>query len=185
MVTRRLMTIVVVLALLVAVGFITGWLHFGQASGTARLSRAPSAQPATSGAGALSARTRNAKSPIPTQPPSSAGPVILRVVASPTPAPAQPATVLSGSQSPAPLATITPQAQPSIVMARNGLPEGVPYAGEHDPVRIDSVTLSADEVRGGDIASARVITTSNAAALTARIGTYQISVPRVAPGIFS
>jgi hypothetical protein len=29
-----------------------------------------------------------------------------------------------------------------------------------------------------------VITTSNAAALTARIGDYQVSVPKVAPGTF-
>ncbi|HEV2036991.1 MAG TPA: hypothetical protein VGQ96_00170 [Candidatus Eremiobacteraceae bacterium] len=30
-----------------------------------------------------------------------------------------------------------------------------------------------------------MITTSNAAALTARIGTYQVNVPRVAPGTFA
>jgi hypothetical protein len=31
---------------------------------------------------------------------------------------------------------------------------------------------------------ARVVTTSNAAALTAQVGTYRVHVPRIAPGIF-
>lgn len=133
------------------------------------------------------------------RPLSSAVPVAVHVqplrspVTQPSPAMPTPAAsrllsttrASSGGASPRPLATIKPQPLPSIVLAANGLPEGVPYAGEHDPIRIASVTLSADEVRGGDIASARVITTSNAAALTARIGTYQVNVPRVAPGIFS
>lgn len=35
------------------------------------------------------------------------------------------------------------------------------------------------------MAFGQVITTSNAAALTARIGTYQVNVPRRAPGTFA
>jgi hypothetical protein len=52
-------------------------------------------------------------------------------------------------------------------------------------VRIESIHLSSDAVRGGDTESAQIITTSNVAALTARIGTYQINVPRIAPGTFA
>lgn len=99
---------------------------------------------------------------------------------SPTQAPSGamiPATAQPTSQAPAK----TPQ---PLAVGANGLPSGVAYASDTDPVRIDSIVLSADDVRGGDLASARVTTTSNAAALTARIGTYQVSVPRVAPGIF-
>ncbi len=109
----------------------------------------------------------------------------MHVLPAETTAPSTATPAQNFAASPAPLATIKPQGLPSIVLTHNGLPRGVPYAGDHDPIRIDSVTLSADDVRGGDIASARVITTSNAAALTARIGTYQVNVPRVAPGIFS
>lgn len=65
------------------------------------------------------------------------------------------------------------------------LPPGVPYAAPLDPVRIASIKLSAYNVRSGDTVSARVITTSNAAALTARIGDYQVNVPKVAPGTFA
>ncbi|MDQ6824118.1 MAG: hypothetical protein M3007_01485 [Candidatus Eremiobacteraeota bacterium] len=81
-------------------------------------------------------------------------------------------------------ATAPPKTPQAIAVGANGLPSGVAYASDSDPVRIDSIVLSSDDVRGGDLASARVTTTSNAAALTARIGTYQVSVPRVAPGIF-
>lgn len=68
---------------------------------------------------------------------------------------------------------------------QQGLPPGVVYASNTDAVRILSVSLSPDTLQAGDIASARVITTSNAAALTARIGTYQVNVPKVAPGMFA
>jgi hypothetical protein len=64
------------------------------------------------------------------------------------------------------------------------LPRGVPYAAPTDPVRIVSVVLSSYDVHAGDAVFARVVTTSNAAALTAQVGTYRIRVPRVAPGIF-
>jgi len=74
--------------------------------------------------------------------------------------------------------TQRPKAQAS------ALPPGVVYASDTDPVRILSVRISSDTLQAGDIASARVITTSNAAAMTARIGTYQVNVPRVAPGMF-
>ncbi len=64
------------------------------------------------------------------------------------------------------------------------LPAGVPYAAPTDPVRIVSVVLSSYDVHAGDPVFARVVTTSNAAALTAQVGTYRVHVPRVAPGIF-
>lgn len=66
-----------------------------------------------------------------------------------------------------------------------GLPPGVTYASSTDPVRIESISLSSDAVRVGELASAKVVTTSNAASVTARIGTYVVSVPRTAPGIFA
>ena len=69
--------------------------------------------------------------------------------------------------------------------AHPDLPPGVPYATPTDPVQIQSVTFSPDHVHAGDVASARILTTSNAAALTARIGTYQVNVPKVAPGTFA
>lgn len=65
------------------------------------------------------------------------------------------------------------------------LPPNVPYASNTDPVRIESISISSDTVHAGDIASGTVITTSNAASVTARVGTYQVSVPRSAPGTFS
>ncbi len=69
--------------------------------------------------------------------------------------------------------------------AHPDLPPGVLYATPTDPVQIQSVTFSPDHVHAGDVASARILTTSNAAALTARIGTYQVNVPKVAPGTFT
>ncbi|MBC5808493.1 MAG: hypothetical protein DLM53_10830 [Candidatus Eremiobacter antarcticus] len=59
------------------------------------------------------------------------------------------------------------------------------YASDTDPIRIESIALSSDTVRGGEVASAKVITTSNAASVTARIGTYVVSVPKTAPGVFA
>jgi hypothetical protein len=69
--------------------------------------------------------------------------------------------------------------------ASRPLSAGVPYAAPTDPVRIASIKLSAYNVRAGDWVFARVVTTSNAAALTARVGKVQVSVPRIAPGIFA
>jgi len=97
------------------------------------------------------------------------------------------------TQSPATAAPATPStvmlaygdlSHPRTPPPGDRLPAGVPYAASSDPVKIQSVTLSSAVVHGGDDASGRVITTSNAAALTARIGTYQVGVPRLAPGIF-
>jgi hypothetical protein len=65
------------------------------------------------------------------------------------------------------------------------LPPGVQYAGPSDPVAIESVELSSDVVQGGDLATGRVLTTSNAAAMLARVGTYQVNVPRVDVGTFA
>jgi hypothetical protein len=65
------------------------------------------------------------------------------------------------------------------------LPPGVQYAAPTDPVRIESVQFSSSVVHAGDVASARVLTTSNAAAMLARVGKYQVNMPRVDIGIFA
>lgn len=72
---------------------------------------------------------------------------------------------------------LQPQSQAS-------LPPGVPYAAPTDPVRIAQVEMSSEVVAGGDLASARILTTSNAAAMLARVGSYQVNVPRVDIGTF-
>jgi hypothetical protein len=77
------------------------------------------------------------------------------------------------------LALATPQPSPAV------LPPGVRYAGPSDPVAIESVVLSSDVVQGGDLATGRVLTTSNAAAMLARVGSYQVNVPRVDVGTFA
>lgn len=93
--------------------------------------------------------------------------------------------------SPSPAADILVPSSPNVAADLQGrsahpdLPPGVPYATPTDPVQIQSVTFSPTHVHAGDIASARILTTSNAAALTARIGTYQVNVPKVAPGTFA
>jgi len=90
----------------------------------------------------------------------------------------QPSLSFAPQQNIAAVATASPPEQ-------RGLPPGVVYASDTDPVRILSVILSSDTLQGGDVAFARVLTTSNVAALTARIGTYQVNVPKVAPGMFA
>ncbi|HXW50690.1 MAG TPA: hypothetical protein VEJ41_01765 [Candidatus Acidoferrales bacterium] len=79
------------------------------------------------------------------------------------------------------VALTSPQTAPSAPM----LPAGVQYAAPSDPVQIESVRLSSDVVRAGEVASGRVLTTSNAAAVLARIGSYQVNVPRVDVGTFA
>jgi hypothetical protein len=78
------------------------------------------------------------------------------------------------------VAGLTPHVQPGAP-----LPPGVPYAAPGDPVRIESVQLSSNDVKAGDVASGLVITTSNAAAMLARVGSYQVNVPRVNIGTFA
>ena len=69
--------------------------------------------------------------------------------------------------------------------AASGLPRGVPYASNTDAVSILSVTLSSQYVTRGETVSAVVVTTSNAAALTARTGTIRVWLDRPAFGIFT
>jgi hypothetical protein len=64
------------------------------------------------------------------------------------------------------------------------VPSDVPFAADTDPVKIVSVSLSSTEFHPGDFVSGRVITTSNAAAVTAQVGTIRVGVPRVAIGKF-
>ena len=87
----------------------------------------------------------------------------------------------------------SPAASPVVIVftaapsppANAGLPPGVPYAGNSDPVRIVSIQLSSTVARPGDNISGRVVTSSNAASVTAQIGSIVMPVPKVAPGIFA
>lgn len=179
--------VVLLLAVLIMVGIVAGQSRREPASTSINAVAVKSWPPASAGdlgrAGVMTMSPVTPVRAVSPRPPSSSGPVAVRVVPTETTAPTPPTSTQNRAASAS--ARIKPRPLPSIVLVHNGLPEGVPYAGVHDPIRIASVTLSADEVRGGDIASARVITTSNAAALTARIGTYQVNVPRIAPGVFS
>jgi hypothetical protein len=64
------------------------------------------------------------------------------------------------------------------------LPLGVPYASETDPVRIVSFAISSTIIHPGDNVSGDVVTTSNAASVTAEVGSIRVEVPKVAPGKF-
>ncbi len=64
------------------------------------------------------------------------------------------------------------------------LPPGVIEASDKDPVRIASLFLSSRTLHAGDVVVAQVVTTSNAAAVTARVGTYRVGIPKIQPGIF-
>jgi hypothetical protein len=68
--------------------------------------------------------------------------------------------------------------------AARKLPKGVPYASDTDPVRIVSYTLSSTIVHPGDKVTGDVITSSNAASVTAQVGAFSVAVPKVAPGKF-
>jgi hypothetical protein len=68
--------------------------------------------------------------------------------------------------------------------ADNGLPPGVVYASDTDPVRISSITYSPTEIKRGGKVVAQVVCTSNAAAVTAKVGTIVVNLPKRAPGIF-
>lgn len=136
------------------------------------------------------AATNSAAQP-PSAPPATASPPApQRIKAQASVRQLESAQRLSASQ-PSPASSFKPQqdvvaaATASPPETQRLLPPGVDYASERDPVRILSINLSSDTVQAGDVASARVITTSNAAALTARIGSYQVNVPRVAPGTFA
>ena len=64
------------------------------------------------------------------------------------------------------------------------LPNGVPYASDTDPVRIVAVSVSSQSIKRGDHVGAVVITTSNAAAVTAQTGTFRVLLHKQAPGVF-
>lgn len=70
------------------------------------------------------------------------------------------------------------------VRADNGLPAGVPYASNSDPVRITAIKFSPVQPRPGDTVEAMIMCTSNAAAVTAQVGKLRMNVPKRAPGIF-
>lgn len=69
-------------------------------------------------------------------------------------------------------------------LADDALPAGVPYAAPTDPVHIAAVLLPSDTVHGGETLTATVLTTSNAAAVTAAVGTYVLDLAKTAPGTF-
>ena len=74
----------------------------------------------------------------------------------------------------------------SALTAQEGsdLPRGVPYASNTDPVRFVSVLVSSQAVRRGEPVRALVVTSSNAAAVTAQTGTFRVLLSKSAPGIF-
>jgi hypothetical protein len=65
-----------------------------------------------------------------------------------------------------------------------GLPAGVPYASDKDPVQIISYVLSSTIIHPGDKVTGDVVTSSNAASVTAQVGAFSVAVPKVAPGKF-
>jgi hypothetical protein len=60
----------------------------------------------------------------------------------------------------------------------------VVYASDADPVRITSISYTPTEIKRGGTVVAQVICTSNAAAVTAKVGTIVVNLPKLAPGIF-
>jgi hypothetical protein len=72
----------------------------------------------------------------------------------------------------------------SSVATSGGLPPGVPYASDTDPVQIVSYVLSSSIFHPGDKVTGDVVTSSNAASVTAQVGTITVAVPKVAPGKF-
>jgi len=72
----------------------------------------------------------------------------------------------------------------SATRADDTLPPGVVYASNTDPVRILSVTYSPAEIKRGGTVVAQIVCTSNAAAVTAKVGTIVVNVPKREPGIF-
>jgi hypothetical protein len=66
----------------------------------------------------------------------------------------------------------------------DALPPGVPYASDSDPVRIVSYVLSSTTFHPGDDITGDVVTSSNAASVTARVGSFSVAVPKVAQGKF-
>lgn len=67
----------------------------------------------------------------------------------------------------------------------DNLPPGVTYASDTDPVRIVAVSFDPEHPSRGDTVQAQITCTSNAAAVTARVGTIVVNVPKKAPGIFA
>ena len=72
----------------------------------------------------------------------------------------------------------------SAVLGDIPLPPGVTYASNSDPVRITSLTYWPAHVERGGTVVARVVCTSNAAAVTAKVGSVVVNLPKQAPGIF-
>jgi len=64
------------------------------------------------------------------------------------------------------------------------LPQGVIYASDVEPVRITAVAFDPEHPSAGDTVRAQITCTSNAAAVTARVGSIVVNVPKKAPGIF-
>jgi hypothetical protein len=69
-------------------------------------------------------------------------------------------------------------------IAADALPAGVVYASDADPVRIISISYSPTEIERGSSVVAQIVCTSNAAAVTAKVGTIVMNIPKRAPGIF-
>ena len=57
-------------------------------------------------------------------------------------------------------------------------------ARPNDPIVIQWVALSENDMHAGDSVTGTVITSVNVAAVTAQAGTYRLSVPKIGPGTF-
>jgi hypothetical protein len=96
-----------------------------------------------------------------------------------------PAAPASGSETSASRAKIprspTPErALPSSTAGSSRIVAALPS----DPVRITGVALSSTVLHSGDTVTATVYTTTNAASAVARVGSFAIALPRLAPGLF-
>lgn len=80
-------------------------------------------------------------------------------------------------------ATIAPL--PNSVAGHPELPPGVAYASDKDPVQIVSVEIEPSPVHLGGTVNGRVMTSSNAASVTAQFGAFRVNVPKIAPGTFA
>ncbi len=63
--------------------------------------------------------------------------------------------------------------------------EPVPYAFHSDPVRISSVWVSQDRMKAGDVVRFRVVTTTNAGAVSARVESIAKPLDRPTYGVFT
>ncbi len=130
-------------------------------------------------------------SPSPTQAPTLP-PVTQEAVmrSAPPPAAPQPTPAAMATAAATPRVTAQPSAAPVApaspsVAPATPQPAVVQEVAPNAPPRILSLQIDKTQVRPGDTVSGDVVTTSNVASVVARIATFSVAVPRVAPGRFA